>query len=209
MKKLWILPFIGFIANVSIGSVPVPIPFLLGNSLVRDMPMERVWLLPYNPAWADTYKSESAQLKSILSSKRVIDIQHFGSTSIPGMLAKPIIDIIVGLDTFGLSDGERASLAALGYDFIEESPYCQRYYYHKRVGQKVNLSITVYNSATWLDCLTIRDYLRTHQVEREAYIEVKVRALLDGHLNIDQYSQYKRDFVRKLSDRARAWRSDR
>lgn len=194
----------GFLTGVSIGSVANPGSLIsLGN-----MPMERVSLLPYSPLWASIYRNEASKIASTLGSKRVMSIQHFGSTSIPGMIAKPIIDIIVGLDEFKLEESERTSLGSLGYNFIEESPYCQRYYLHKRGVERVNLSLTTYNSETWKDCLRVRDYLREHPYERYAYMDVKLRALLEGYSDINQYSSYKREFVKKLTDRARAWRSD-
>lgn len=194
----------GLLTGVSIGSVANPGSLLyLGN-----MPMERVCLLPYSPSWSSIYRNEASKIALTLGSKRVIDIQHFGSTSIPGMIAKPIIDIIVGLDEFKLEESERNALSTLGYEFIEQSPYCQRYYLHKRGEDNINLSLTTYKSDTWKDCLIVRDYLKEHPFERYAYMDVKLRALLDGHTEINQYSSYKREFVKKLTDRARAWRSD-
>lgn len=203
MKKFWIIPLMGFLTDVSIGSVGLPSSFNMGN-----MPMERVCLLPYSPVWASIYKKEASDIASALGSRRVISIQHFGSTSIPGMIAKPIIDIIVGLNEFRLDELEKNALGALGYKLIEESNYCQRFYLHKRGSENVNLSLTTHKSSTWNDCIAIRDYLREHPEERNAYIDVKIRALLENKRDIYQYSSYKRDFVKKLSDRARAWRSD-
>lgn len=203
MNKKFIIPFMGFITGIVMCSISIPSRITIGN-----FPMEHVILLPYNPEWIGIYNEEAAMVASALGPKRVVNIQHFGSTSIPGMITKPIIDILVGLDEFALEDTELQALKDLGYEFIEQSAYCQRFYLHKRKGHNVNISLTRYNSATWKDCLSVRDYLREHPQERYAYMDVKLRALLDGNTNIYQYSEYKREFVKKLTDRARAWRSD-
>lgn len=203
MNKLVTFLFLELLISVSIGNASIPSSFSMGN-----MPMERVYLLPYSPIWASIYRDQSKKIMSIFNPKRVISIEHFGSTSIPGMVAKPIIDIIIGLDEFKLEDSELSALKGLGYEFIEESSYCQRYYLHKRGMDNINLSITTHNSGTWKDCLRIRDYLREHPSERSAYIDVKLKALLEGRTEIHQYSSYKREFVKKLEERARLWRND-
>lgn len=201
--KIYIISFLGLLSSTLMCSISVPI-----NLDIVGLTAEKVVLSRYNPEWANIYKRESTTLRSILGNKRVKGIQHFGSTSIPGMIAKPIIDIIVGLDEFRLEENERKSLINLGYEFIEESPYCNRYYLQKKHGEKINLSLTTYNSETWKDCLAVRDFLLNNTSDRMSYMYIKLAALLDGNNDIVRYSKYKREFVKNLSDKARSWRSD-
>lgn len=186
---------------------------LLTNSLACSISIpcaaiERVSLSPYNPIWNSTYCRESASITAALGRNRVINIQHFGSTAIPGMIAKPIVDILVGLDEFKLEENEIEALKSNGYELIEKSPYCERFYFHKRGSYGVNVSITGYNSSTWRDCLNVRDYLINHPHECEAYMNVKLMAIMEGNIYVSMYSQYKSEFVKRLNERARAWRSD-
>jgi len=135
----------------------------------------------------------------------VIRIEHFGSTSIPGMSAKPIVDIIIGLNKFYLDGNEIEKLLNLGYNFIENSHYCQRFYLQKRGDISINLSITKYKSETWKDCLSVRDYLKTHPVSMRKYATIKNEAIEKGFYSIDKYSAYKQFFFKHLVKNARDW----
>lgn len=170
--------------------------------------IEPVELHTYCSSWSHIFSHESNKLFNAIKRENVIGIEHFGSTSITGMVAKPIIDIIIGLKDFKLEPEDFRKLSKLGYNFIEKSVYCQRFYFYKRNGTAINLSITEYNSNTWKDCISLRDYLKAHPDERNKYIDKKLEALCKGNLTIDKYSAYKSNFVNELTKKARAWRCD-
>jgi GrpB-like predicted nucleotidyltransferase (UPF0157 family) len=157
--------------------------------------LELVELCTYSPNWSHVFSQEEKQLVNTIKKENLLAIEHFGSTSITGMIAKPIIDIIVGLKDFKLESEELRKLSELGYNFIEESSYCQRFYFHKRSSYAINLSITEYGNSTWINCLSLRDYLRDHPDEKNRYINKKLEALYTGNLTIEKYSSYKSNFV--------------
>ena len=171
------------------------------------IPEELVELCIYDPNWDYIFAQEAHSLASALGRENVVSIQHFGSTAIVGMMAKPVIDIIIGLRIYRLDDDDFNKLSRLNYQFIEQSPYCQRFYFQKRVKTKINLSITSFNSDMWKDCLGVRDYLRVHPTEKNEYINKKIDAIKTGHLTISHYSVYKLEFLKKLTHKARTWRS--
>lgn len=170
--------------------------------------VEYVKIFPYNHFWKIIFANEAASLQQIFGENKVVSIEHFGSTSIPEMSAKPVVDIIIGLSKFKLSDNDLEKLFKLGYNFIEDSPYCQRFYLQKRGPINVNLSITKYKSETWKDCLSVRDYLRTHPNYRQKYKKIKNEAMEKGYNSIEKYSAYKQFFFKRLVKNARAWWSD-
>lgn len=167
---------------------------------------ELVAVVPYNYIWNVWYNEESSVLRSIFDSHSILSIEHFGSTSVSGLSAKPVIDILVGLNKFELQKGEIEGLRRLGYIFVEKSPYCERFYFKKRCERSFNLSIVLFSSDTWNDCICVRDYLRAHPDMVQKYTEIKQDAILSGYTTISKYSNYKRKFVEQLLAEARLWR---
>ena len=125
--------------------------------------------MPYKKIWNAWYQEESLAIKRLFADGRVFGIEHFGSTSVPGMYAKPVIDILVGLNRFHISDPEMRALNGLGYAFIEQSSYCQRYYFKKRGERDFNISLVRFAGDVWDECLAVRAYLRSHSDKREEY----------------------------------------
>jgi len=200
MKISYIIPLLFTLVGQINGYVKLPSILTTLNE-----PMEYVKVFPYNYHWRIIFSNEAAILKRVFGKKRVVRIEHFGSTSIPGMSAKPVVDIIIGLNKFNLDDNELEMLLNLGYNFIEKSSYCQRFYFQKRGPLNINLSFTTYQSETWKDCLSVRDYLRTHPDSMQKYATVKNEAIAKGYLSIDKYSAYKQDFFKHLVKNARVW----
>jgi GrpB-like predicted nucleotidyltransferase (UPF0157 family) len=125
-------------------------------------------------------------------------IEHFGSTSIPGLCAKPVVDILIGLNEFVLSNNEIYKLKQLGYTFIETSAYCERFYFKKCGKRRFNLSIVRFSGNTWNDCVSVRNYLQTHPNKIREYAAIKLDAIAHGNTTLPAYSRYKYKFVRQL-----------
>lgn len=185
--------------------------FIIFNQAIAAlvMPYDQVRLYTYNPTWRYVFMQESKVLADTLDKTNIVKIEHFGSTSVVGMVAKPVIDILVGLKNLKLREEDFIRLFKMGYNFIEKSPYCERYYFHRRDRNKINLNITRYGSQTWDTCLAVRDYLRTHPEDRTEYINAKLNALAMGYNSIDKYSLYKFNLVVELKNKALAWRQQK
>ncbi len=167
---------------------------------------EFVVLSPYSPEWVALYSQESSLIKKVLNSNRIIAIEHFGSTAVPGLYAKPIVDILVGLNRFELAEDEIKALAGVGYVFVEQSSYCQRFYFKKRGERSFNLSLVLFSGEVWSDCLDVRDYLRVSPLKAKEYIMVKQGAISSGCVKISAYSLYKFKFMKQLLASAKVWR---
>lgn len=102
---------------------------------------EKITIVPYNPIWPKLFEQESENIKKVFDDSRLVSIRHYGSTSVPGMTAKPIVDILVGVSEFYISDQEKSDLQQLGYDYIGKAWTNQRFYLRKRGEQSFNLAV--------------------------------------------------------------------
>jgi GrpB-like predicted nucleotidyltransferase (UPF0157 family) len=110
----------------------------------------------------------------------VVAIEHVGSTSVPGLAAKPTVDIAVGVPSLDLDAGEHARMEALGYDYAGTHDLPQHVF---RKGTalpwEVIVHVVEHDGGMWRDFLLFRDHLRSHPADARRYEELKV-ALLVG-----------------------------
>jgi len=135
-------------------------------------------------------------------------VEHIGSTAVPGLLAKPIVDILVAsLDGAAPSPEELRSLAEQHYIFLgEDGRRLGRWFWRKRGHVSVNLSLVPWSSELWRDNLLIRDYLRSHPIEVQQYAGIKRQAVAASPNSLIGYQNYKREFMTGLRTRALEWR---
>jgi GrpB-like predicted nucleotidyltransferase (UPF0157 family) len=176
---------------------------MLKNNMENE---EFVCLEPHNPLWHAWYQEESSRLNMSFAANFVCHTEHYGSTAVEGLVAKPIIGILVGLDDWQLEEQQASMLSILGYVKIEQLNFLpERSYWKKRGLHNFHLAIVQYNSKIWSDHLVIRDYLRTHPHEIEAYAAIKKQAIESGYARPAAYKAYKRSFVEELFARAQQW----
>lgn len=166
-----------------------------------------VAVTPYDTEWARLYVQEAGRVESTFG-RRCAAIEHIGSTAVPGLLAKPIIDILVAsVDGVAPSPEELRSLAEQSYVFLgEDGRRPGRWFWRKRGRVCVNLSLVLWSSDLWRDNLLIRDYLRSHPIEVQQYAEIKRQAVAASPNSLLGYQNYKREFMTGLRTRALEWR---
>lgn len=164
---------------------------------------ENIEIVKYNPEWPKLFVQESQKIKNVFGAKRLLGIEHYGSTSVPGMLAKPIIDILVGIDEFYISEQEKLKLINLGYLYFGKAAATQRIFLRKRDKHKFNLAVVLYNGSVWQESLLVCEYLRKYSNEAKEYAAIKKQAIKGGCNNALDYSEFKRDFVIQLVERAK------
>lgn len=92
---------------------------------------EKIYIEEYNPEWAGQYEYEKEQLCNALGDA-VLGIEHIGSTSIPGIWAKPIVDIMIGVKSLPLEKSQICKVIELGYEYLGEAGVSGRIYFRKR-----------------------------------------------------------------------------
>ncbi|WP_247897642.1 GrpB family protein [Paenibacillus pabuli] len=144
---------------------------------------ELVRVVPYDEQWPVLFNSERALLSNAFGDS-AIDIQHFGSTSVQGMYAKPIIDVLIGVTSLDLNRSVTDQLTHLGYEGFGETGIKGRLYFRKRQEHAYNLAVVIWNGEQWVNNLLIRDYLRNNPNEAKQYYEKKLSAIHKGYTTL-------------------------
>lgn len=171
------------------------------------MSAEEPWVevVPYDGRWAESYQAEFVAIGTALGDY-AIEIEHFGSTAVPGLIAKPIIDILVGAQPGSEPHVAIDGLAGLGYEYLgEDGRRPGRHFWRKRGLSSFNVSAVPFLGALWKSNLAVRDFLRTHPECAERYGQVKLDGAAVAGTSMLRYQDHKRAFVDELRAAALAW----
>jgi GrpB-like predicted nucleotidyltransferase (UPF0157 family) len=162
---------------------------------------------PYNPDWPEKYHHEARQLTQIFASQ-LISIHHIGSTAIPGIKAKPVIDIMVVVHEIDQVEQYNSSMIGLGYSPRGEYGIPGRRYFPKVIDDVHSHHVHVYSQGhkdiTLL--LNFRDYLRDHPEQALAYSQLKEKLAQKFRYDSAGYTEAKTDFVKNINLLAAQWR---
>jgi GrpB-like predicted nucleotidyltransferase (UPF0157 family) len=162
---------------------------------------ELIELVEHDPSWAGLFEEERGRLARIFDG-HAVGIEHIGSTSVPGLCAKPIVDVLVGLPELELSEEQVEAMEGLGYEFLGEYGLSGRLFFRKHP-RTHHVHVVEYGGVHWDRQLTFRDALRTDADERQRYDAFKRRLAAEGHPR-DVYTELKTPFIREVEARARA-----
>jgi GrpB-like predicted nucleotidyltransferase (UPF0157 family) len=171
--------------------------------------LRRIRVVPHDALWPGLFAAESAALAAAFGSL-AREIHHVGSTSIPGLPAKPIIDILVVVDDIGQVDSINPAMIALDYEPQGEYGIPGRRFFTKGgvVKRSHQVHVFQHDHPEVSAMLDFRDYLRSHPSQAAEYGRLKERvAVLCGD-DIRAYNAGKDAFVKELIRQARAWRQD-
>ena len=161
-----------------------------------------VKLEPYNERWADLFEAERLRLKAVLGDD--VDVQHIGSTAVPGLKAKPILDIGVGIEDFDAAFAFVKPLEVLGYTFRGEHGIPRRHYFVKGPdnNRTHHLHVLERTHSQWHDMIFFRDYLRTHPKIAAEYQRLKLELAQQFPHDREAYTDGKHTFVQNILNRA-------
>ena len=171
----------------------------------------KVIIAPYDNNWPVLFELEKSRLSDALY-EHYISIQHIGSTSVPGLGAKPIIDILIAVRTLEEADQFCVKpIVGLGYEYVkefeQETPF--RRYFRKSNGNGVrthHIHMVEVNSDWWVNHLLFRDYLRADPEARRRY-EAHKRQLAEQEWETsNHYAEAKAGFILNMMEEARVWR---
>ncbi|MHC5010828.1 MAG: GrpB family protein [Planctomycetota bacterium] len=166
-----------------------------------------VEIVDHDPAWPDLFAQEAPAVATAFGSDAVVE--HMGSTAVPGLAAKPIVDLMVGLEEVVVDDRLVARMAVLGYHHRGERGIPGRQYFEKGDPRSHHVHAVPFGGAFWTDHLLFRDYLRAHPDEVEAYERTKRDLAKRFRDDRQAYSDGKTPFIEAALERARAWRAGR
>ena len=166
-----------------------------------------VRVVPYDPAWPALFNAELARLTPILALHGVaLRIEHTGSTAVPGLAAKPILDILAGWEAEETRPGAIAAFEAAGYQYRGESGIPGRDFFRRGDPRQYHVHLARIGSAFWNDHLTFRDHLRATPAAAEAYAALKLALAARFPTDRERYIEEKTEFVQAVLATARGER---
>ncbi len=164
---------------------------------------EPIHIVPYDPAWPGLFDEERSLLESVLGPWLVGPIEHIGSTAVPGLMAKPVLDIMAGVHDLPSSVGAYAALEPVGYMYFPYRPEVMHWFCKPSPARRTHhLHLVPFQSPLWADRIAFRNYLRNSTEAAAEYAALKV-ALAERHrLDREAYTNAKGEFVRSVLERA-------
>lgn len=164
---------------------------------------DTVVIVDYDPRWPALFEEERARIEPAIAAFAT-SIEHMGSTAVPGLCAKPIVDLLVTVEQFGPPDRYSPALAAFSYVLRVDPANTERHAFGKRdaLGRRpvpgYNLHIVQQGGRVHRRTLAFRDYLRTHPEAAREYGDLKRKLAATYGSDRDAYTQAKTAFVRSI-----------
>ena len=158
-------------------------------------------LVEHDPAWAARFEREARRIRAALGTRALL-LEHAGSTSVPGLAAKPIIDIVLAVPDSSDEDDYVPALEAEGYVLRIREPDWYEHRVLKKMEPNVNLHVFTADCREIDRMLAFRDHLRTNDADREFYEQTK-RELASQHwAYVQDYADAKSEVVEEIIARA-------
>lgn len=161
---------------------------------------EPVHLEEWDPGWLTAADALVAQCRAALGDDAVA-VEHIGSTAVPGLVAKPVIDVLIGVRP-GRRTAVAGRLATHGWTHLGEAGVEGREHLRRRTGAHANLHVVEHGSALWQDDMALREHLRRDPDARQRYAAAKRLAAQEAPTLL-AYSEHKAAVVGRLLEEAR------
>lgn len=158
-------------------------------------------LVEYDPRWPALFEREAERIRSALGDK-ALRVEHVGSTSVPGLCAKPIIDILLVVRDSSDEPSYVPALEAAGYTLRIREPEWFEHRLFKGPDTDINLHVFSEGASEIERMLRFRDRLRTCAEEREKYAQAKRRLAQRKWRYVQDYAEAKTAIVREIMDKA-------
>ena len=156
-------------------------------------------VVSYDPRWSSTFEKERALLQTVLAPWLAGPIEHVGSTAIPGMPAKPVIDIMAAVHTREASRPAISALGEVGYAYFPYRPDIMHWFCKPSVAFRTHhLHLVPLGSKRWIDCLTFRDVIRSDRALAAEYARLKNHLAQEFKFDREAYTDGKTPFVERV-----------
>jgi len=165
----------------------------------------RVGIVSYNPNWKEIYKEESKKIKNVLSDI-IVDIHHIGSTAIPGIKAKPVIDILVEVKDIEAVDRYNNKMEELGYEVMGEYGIPKRRFFRKGGNNRTHhIHIFQVGNEEIERHINFKEYLIAHPDKAREYSKLKEKLTNKYTYDVENYTNGKSDFIKEIDRKAKLW----
>lgn len=172
-------------------SIPVNTPTPVGGPVV---------LLDYDPEWARMYEREASFIRSALEEKALV-LEHIGSTAVPGLSAKPCIDILLGVEDSADEGSYIPELDAAGFVLRMRHPDWNEHRVLKSERINVNLHVWSVGHSEIRRHIAFRDWLRSHPDDRNAYNDAKLQIATGNFDTMPDYAEAKNEIIATIHAR--------
>lgn len=166
----------------------------------------KIIIEPYNPKWKIEFEKECRLLMNSIKEPD-IKIEHIGSTSVKGLDAKPIIDIMIGLKDFNTADNHISTIESLGYNYIpkyEDVMPHRRFFTKESNGKRTHhIHMVGLETEFWNRHLRFRDHLRNNNEDRNKYMELKMDLVKREWANGNEYADAKSEFIKEIEEKTK------
>jgi GrpB-like predicted nucleotidyltransferase (UPF0157 family) len=158
---------------------------------------EPIHLADYDAAWLSIFSAERKRIAAALSVP--LDcLEHIGSTAVPNLAAKPIIDIMLGVNGWPPVQSVSEAITCLGYESLGEAGVPERLYFRRRGSSNFNLHLVRLDGNHWRSNIALREHLRGNKDARLRYEQAKRAAIAGGAQTLLAYSEAKSVVVAAL-----------
>jgi GrpB-like predicted nucleotidyltransferase (UPF0157 family) len=156
-------------------------------------------VVPHDASWSTRFRIESRLLQVALSDLAPA-IEHIGSTSVPGLAAKPVIDIMAGVASLDASRAALEAAARLGYCYFPYRPDQEHWFCKPSAAFRTHhLHLMPAGGPEWIGTIAFRDYLRAHPEIAAEYAELKTRLARQYRDDREAYTQAKGPFITRVT----------
>jgi GrpB-like predicted nucleotidyltransferase (UPF0157 family) len=168
-----------------------------------------IHVVPYDLRWPDQFEQERRVLVDVLGPWLVGPIEHVGSTAIPGLVAKPVIDIMAAVRDLESSRAVIAALSEIRYCYSAYRADVMHWFCKPSPAVRTHhLHVVPFRSQLWFDRLAFRDFLRAHPTVAMEYATLKHTLAKQHHTDRDAYTDAKSPFVERVLRMAAAASQD-
>lgn len=162
-------------------------------------------VVPYDPAWPALFREERQELQCVLAPWLAGSIEHIGSTAVPGMAAKPVIDIMAGVADLNGSRPAIAAVATLGYHYYPYQSELEHWFCKPSPAHRTHhLHLIAVGSAQWIRPIAFRDYLRARPDVAAEHDALKRELASRFARDREAYTDAKRPFITAVTNDALA-----
>lgn len=162
-------------------------------------------VVEHDPSWKDLFRSESLGLEGAMGDL-ALSIEHIGSTAVPGLAAKPVVDIMACVDRQRGPDDYLERLSDLGYRYVEQEDEPDRIFFVKGSPRTHHLHLVVHGSAIYWEHLMFRDHLLENEEALREYASLKRELASRFRDDRGSYSRGKREFIERTVALSRSTR---
>jgi GrpB-like predicted nucleotidyltransferase (UPF0157 family) len=169
-----------------------------------------ITVVPHDPQWSERFEEEVEALTAIFG-EEIVEAYHVGSTAIPGIVAKPIIDVLLEVRDIDRIDEFNQEMRGRGYVPKGEFGIAGRRFFIKgsEVHRTHHIHVFEQGHPDVDRHLGFRDYLRAHPAEAQAYGRLKTELAQRFPHDGDSYTESKSDFIKEIERKAEAWTKTR